>query len=40
MTRTLRAELRKILTTRLWWGLMVAMGGAVALLSAALAARR
>ncbi|MDN4478302.1 ABC transporter permease [Demequina sp. SYSU T00039] len=37
MTAAVRAELRKILTTRLWWALLAAMGGAVAFLAGALA---
>ncbi|MDN4474876.1 ABC transporter permease [Demequina sp. SYSU T00192] len=37
MTAAIRAEVRKILTTRLWWALMLAMVASVALLAGALA---
>ena len=37
MRAAVRAEVRKILTTRLWWALLAAMAGGVALLAGALA---
>lgn len=37
MSAAIRAELRKILTTRLWWALLAAMAAAVAFLAGALA---